>query len=186
MLMSEDRQLLKRLRCGDTRALRLIYEQYMDDLLTVAVSLLSDVHAAEDCVHDVFVNFAGAANKLTIRHNLKGYLLSCVVNRARDQLRKRPKEAVRQLDVSDCPATSGEPTSELIDCERAARILEAIAKLPYEQREVFVLHAQGGAKFREIARLLGVSMGTVQSRYRYGIEKLRILLDKENDDEVSR
>lgn len=185
--MSEDQQLLKRLRCGDTRVLRLIYEQYMDDLLAVAASLLSDVHAAEDCVHDVFVSFAGAVNnELTIRHNLKGYLLSCVANRARDQLRKKPKEANRPLDVSDCSTTSGEPTSELIDCEQSTRILEAIAKLPYEQREVFVLHAQGGAKFREIARLLGVSMGTVQSRYRYGIEKLRILLDKENDNEVSR
>ncbi|MHC4545486.1 MAG: RNA polymerase sigma factor [Planctomycetota bacterium] len=184
--MSKDQQLLKRLRCGDTRALRLIYEQYMDDLLTVATSLLSDVHAAEDCVHDVFVSFAGAVNKLTIHHNLKGYLLSCVANRARDQLRKNPKKAVQPLDVSDCPTTSGEPTSKLIDFEQATRILEALAKLPHEQREVFVLHAQGGAKFREIARLIGVSVGTVQSRYRYGIEKLRILLDKENDNEVSR
>jgi RNA polymerase sigma-70 factor (ECF subfamily) len=186
MLMSEDKQLLKRLRCGDTRALRLIYEQYMDDLLTVATSLLSDVHAAEDCVHDVFVSFAGAVNKLTIRHNLKGYLLSCVVNRARDQLRKKPKELAQPLDLSDCCTTSGEPTSELIGCEEAIRLLDALAKLPYEQREVFVLHAQGGAKFREIARLLSVSIGTVQSRYRYGIEKLRILLDKEKDNEVSR
>ena len=183
--MSEDRQLLKRLRCGDPNALRLIYEQYMDDLLTVAVSLLSDVHAAEDCVHDVFVSFAGSVNNMTIRYNLKGYLLSCVANRARDQLRKKPKEAVQPLDVSDCSTTSGEPTRELIDCEQATRILEALAKLPCEQREVFVLHVQGGAKFREIARLLGVSVGTVQSRYRYGIEKLRVLLDKENDNEVS-
>lgn len=184
--MSEDRQLLKRLRRGDADVLCLIYEKYMDDLLTVATSLLSDVHSAEDCVHDVFVNFAGAINKLTIRHNLKGYLLSCVANRARDQLRKRPKETNQPLHESDYPTTSGEPTSELIDCEEASRVLAALAKLSYEQREVFVLHVQGGAKFREIARLLDVSIGTVQSRYRYGIEKLRVLLDKEKDNEVSR
>ncbi len=184
--MAEDRQLLKRLRCGDTNALRLIYEKYMDDLLTVATSLLPDVHTAEDCVHNVFVSFAASANNLTIRHNLKGYLLSCVVNRARDQLRKKPKEVAQSLDLSDCSTTSGEPTSELIGSEEATRILDALAKLPYEQREVFVLHVQGGAKFKEIARFLGVSIGTVQSRYRYGIEKLRVLLDKEKDNEISR
>ncbi|MEE9365778.1 MAG: RNA polymerase sigma factor [Dehalococcoidales bacterium] len=166
MLKSEDRQLLKRLRCGDTNALRLIYERYMDDLLTVAVSLLSDVHSAEDCVHEVFVSFAGAVNRLTIRHNLKGYLLRCVANRARDQLRKRRKEAIQLLEAFDCSTTSGEPISELIDCEKATQVLDALAKLPYEQRGVFVLHVQGGAKFREIACLLGVSFGTVQSRYR--------------------
>ena len=184
--MSEDRQLLKRLHCGDTNALRLIYEQYMDDLVTVAVSLLSDVHAAEDCVHDVFVNFAGSANNTKIRYNLKGYLLSCVANRARDQLRKKPKEMAQRLDISDFSTTFGEPTSELIDSEEATRVLDTLAKLPYEQREVFVLHVQGGAKFKEIARLIGVSIGNVQSRYRYGIEKLRVLLNKENANEVSR
>ncbi|MHC4575215.1 MAG: sigma factor-like helix-turn-helix DNA-binding protein, partial [Planctomycetota bacterium] len=61
-----------------------------------------------------------------------------------------------------------------------------LAKLPYEQREVFVLHAQGDMKFREIAGLVGVSTATVQSRYRYGAEKLRGLLEKENANEVGR
>ncbi|MHC4061591.1 MAG: RNA polymerase sigma factor [Planctomycetota bacterium] len=185
--MSENRRLLKDLRRGDRDALRRIYEKYIDDLLAVAASLLSDVHAAEDCVHDVFVSFAGVAGEaFNIRHNLKGYLLSCVANRARDQLRKKPREPNRLVEESDGPATSSEPAGKLIDCEESARLFDALAKLPYEQREVFVLHAQGDMKFREIANLLGVSTATVQSRYRYAIEKLRAFLRKENENEVNR
>jgi RNA polymerase sigma-70 factor (ECF subfamily) len=185
--MSEDGRLLKHLRRGDREALRRVYEKYMDDLLAVAASLLSDMHTAEDCVHDVFVGFAGAAGEgLDIRQNLKGYLLSCVANRARDQLRKKPRELNQPVGESDYPATCSEPVSELIDCEESAWLFAALAKLPYEQREVFVLHAQGDMKFREIAGLVGVSTATVQSRYRYGIEKLRRLLEKENENEVGR
>jgi len=53
-------------------------------------------------------------------------------------------------------------------------------RLPYAQREVFVLHVQGEMKFREIAKLQNVSIKTVLSRYHYGIEKLQALLQKDN------
>ena len=181
--MSEDRRLLKCLRRGDKDALRRIYEKYMNILLTVAVSLLSDVDAAEDCLHDVFVGFAGAVGDSPIRSNLKSYLISCVANRARDRLRKKARKHNRKLEESDFTTAPGDPSSRLIDCEEACRVYEALAKLPYQQREVFVLHVQGEMKFKEIAGLLGVSINTTQSRYRYGIKKLRTLLENEEKDE---
>jgi RNA polymerase sigma-70 factor (ECF subfamily) len=156
----------------------------MDDLLAVAASLLSDIHAAEDCVHDVFVGFAGAVGKVNIRSNLKGYLLTCVANRARDRLQKRPRQQHCRLEEANCATTSDDPACQLTGGEKVARLFEALAELPYQQREVFVLHAQGDMKFKEIARSLGVSIGTVQSRYRYAIGKLRSFLRKENKDET--
>ncbi len=53
-----DRRLVHRLQHGDAEALQQIYHRYKEDLLTVAMSLLGEVHTAEDCVHDVFVHFA--------------------------------------------------------------------------------------------------------------------------------
>lgn len=53
-----DRRSIDRLRRGDVDALQQVYDRYKDDLLTVAMSLLNDRHAAEDCAHDVFVHFA--------------------------------------------------------------------------------------------------------------------------------
>ena len=61
--------------------------------------------------------------------------------------------------------------------EESIRISNALVQVPFEQREVVVLHLHGGMKFREIAKLQAVSTKTIQSRYRYGLEKLKTLLN---------
>jgi RNA polymerase sigma-70 factor (ECF subfamily) len=184
--MFEDQRLLSRLRAGDKDALRRIYEKYIDDLLRVATSLLSDIQSAEDCLHDVFVDFAGNVNGSMIHSNLKSYLISCVANRARDQLRSKARQSKCQPEqLSSRPAPTS-PTKQLIDAEESVRVLEALAELPYQQREVFVLRNQGQMRFREIAGLLGLSINSVQSRYRYAIEKLRAILEQENQNETRR
>ena len=71
----KDRRLVHRLSRADPDALRQIYHRYKDDLLTVAMALLGDPHAAEDCVHDVFVHFAGAPADMRADRNLRGYLM---------------------------------------------------------------------------------------------------------------
>ena len=176
--MLEDRCLLKRLHGGDKDALRQIYEKYIDDLFRVATSLLSDVQSAEDCLHDVFVNFAGSVDELRACSNIKKYLVSCVANRARDMLRKKAKQSDCQDEESISTSISDHPVNHLITTEESARVFSSLAELPCQQREVFVLHVQGGLKFREIADLLDLSINTVQSRYRYGTQKLREVLEK--------
>ena len=57
------------------------------------------------------------------------------------------------------------------------RFGQAMAQLPYGQREVIILHLQGELTFKAIARADGVSINTIQSRYRYGLDKLRSLLN---------
>jgi len=184
--MFEDQRLLSRLRAGDKEALRRIYEKYIDDLLRVATSLLSDIQSAEDCLHDVFVNFAGTLDSSMIQNNLKSYLISCVANRARDQLRSKARQSTYQTEQLCSQSVSTSPTRRLITAEESARVFEALGELPYQQREVFVLRIQGQMKFREIAGLLGLSINSVQSRYRYAIEKLRSILNKENQHETRR
>jgi RNA polymerase sigma-70 factor (ECF subfamily) len=177
--MIDDKQLLIRIRCGDMDALRCVYEKYKDDMFTVALSLLHDVHASEDCLQEVFLKFTAASHKLNVYKNLKGYLISCIANRSRDHLRKKSK-------VLDCPieelyieTNQGNMADEIIDRQEIINIYNALSLLPSEQQEVFVLHTQGQMKFREIANLQKVSIKTIQSRYRYGLEKLQALLAKE-------
>ena len=172
--MAED--LIQRLNRGDQGALREIYERFRHDLLTLAVCLLGDVAAAEDVLHDTFVAFAASAPKLKVRSNLRGYLVAWVANRARDQLRRRKREFG---DAGPSPAHGSDPLTDLIADEESQRLYGALARLPYEQREVITLHLHGEMTFRQVARQLGVRQNTVQSRYRYGIEKLRSLLKTE-------
>ena len=174
--MSDDRQLLKDLQRGESAAWRQIYLKYKDDLLTVARSLVCDVDTAEDCLQEVFVLLA--SNECKVRGNLKGYLLSCVVNRARDHLRRSNARSNCHVNMPVDRIEAANPADVLAANDQVETVTRALEKLPLEQREVIVLHLHGDMKFRRIATMLDLSINTVQSRYRYGMEKLRQLLTK--------
>lgn len=176
--MFEDRTLIRRFNAGDTDALRRIYEKYKPDLLSVARALLNDEAAPEDVLHDVFVGFASQAGRFELTGSLKGYLAVCVANRARNVQRRD-----RQLSPDRLPAPRpGLPrhadASESAEwAERRRAVTSALAQLSAEQRQAVVLHVLGSLRFSEIARQTGESINTIQSRYRYGIRKLRSLLN---------
>lgn len=177
--MIEDRLLLYRFKRGDPDALCRIYEKYEVYLLTVATALLNDMGTAEDVLHDSFVAFAESANKIRLEGSLRNFLATCVVNRSRDLMRKRRRnpESLDEADSLICQRKG--PELAAVCNEELDKLAGAIARLPYEQREVVVLHLKAGLMFRQIAGLQKVSINTVQSRYRYGIEKLRSILNGE-------
>ncbi|MCK4849859.1 MAG: sigma-70 family RNA polymerase sigma factor [Phycisphaerae bacterium] len=174
--MLEDRLLIRQLRRGDQAALRLIYERNKDHMLTVAHNLLLDRSLAEDCLHDVFVDLAVRAAQFRLHSNLKGYLATCIANRARDVLRSKSRQNVSLSAMPEHPANPAAPPAQLIHSEQATRLRAALTELPFEQRQAIVLHLNAKLKFRQIAKQLGLSVNTVQSRYRYGLDKLRSLL----------
>ena len=172
----DDQDLARRLQGGDASALRAIYEAHKDHLLTVATCLLLDRGLAEDALHDAFVGVAGQARTVRVRGSLRAYLAACVANRARDELRRRPRERSPAPEVEETVSPAPSPLEMASDCEEANRLRVALAELPYEQREAVVLHVQAEMTFGEVADQQAVSINTAQSRYRYGIDKLRSLL----------
>jgi len=177
--MSEDRFLVKQLNRGSKQALRRIYEKYRDELYTIAISLVGDMPLAEDCLQDVFVRLAQTTGRIQVRSNLKGYLATAIVNRARDHRRRSSKQVDCPVEQLALQETRPGPDQQLISIEQTSNLLHAIAKLPVEQREVFVLHTQGAMSFRQIARQQRIAVRTAHSRHRYAINKLRQLLNKE-------
>jgi len=175
--MIEDEWLKLRFKAGSLDALQRIYQKYRDCLLTVAMALLNDSHAAEDVLHDVFVTFAQSADRFGLRGNLKGYLATCVANRAKDRLRgKKHEPGSLDADVALDSGLDG-PGTRIMATEQSRMVSEAMAQLPNEQREVVVLHLNAEMTFREVARLQSISVSTAKGRYRYGLEKLRSILD---------
>ncbi len=159
--------------------LRRIYEKYRDSLLIIAIALSHDVNVAEDAVHDVFVAFAGNFANFELTGSLKGYLATCVANRVRDLMRKKQSQALNPEQACSATLDMSDP-SRLIVCNEQLQLLSsALGQLPYEQREAIVLHIHGQMRFRIIAKSLGISVNTVKGRYRYGIRKLRSILDGE-------
>ncbi|MHC4621502.1 MAG: RNA polymerase sigma factor [Planctomycetota bacterium] len=175
----EDRLLVNRCRQGDRDALRRIYEKYRDDLLILAIALSHDVSIAEDAVHDAFVGFAKASRQLQLKRSLKAYLATSVANRVRDLMKGRQRQQVGLEQAAVTSPDMSEPSHAVSWNERLERLSSALDKLPHEQREVIVLHIQGRMGLRGIAQSLGLSVNTVKSRYRYGISKLRSILDGE-------
>ncbi len=178
--MLQDKLLLRQVKSGSKDALRLIYERYERDLLTLAANLLGEASTAEDVVQDVFVSFVRSAQNFHLRGSLKGYLLTCVANRSRDLLRKKKrKQTVHIAEAEKGESNVKSPFYAALHNEELQKLGSAMTKLPYEQREVVALRLHGDLKFKQIAKLQDVSIKTVISRYRYGLDRLRSIMNGE-------
>ena len=178
-MLIEDKILIWRFNRGDCEAVRRIYEKYKQELVALAAALLMEKSAAEDVVHDVFVSFL-QLNRFRLTGSLKGYLATCVANAARNVIRTTIRHRQNPLnDSSPIVSNIGNPDNEAIFGEESRLLSRAIWELPYEQREVVLLHVHGGLKFAEIAESQQISVNTVLGRYRYGLDKLRSLLNNE-------
>ena len=178
--MLEDKVLISKFKRGCNDALRRIYEKYRSDLLKLAIVMTNDVNTAEDVVQDVFVNFVRSIDTIKPYGNLKQYLMTAVANRIKNQLRGISRHPIcfdgnldKQLTDSD------NPEQWAILSEQLQLISNAMAKIPLDQRQTIALHLQGDMTFRQIAKLQDASINTVQGHYRYGIKKLRTLLNSE-------
>ncbi len=176
----EDKLLVYRLKAGSEDALKRIYEKYENYLFTIAVNLLHDNAAAEDIIQDVFMKFLKAIDNFKLRKNLKSYLATCTANKARDLLRKQKNQNSNEnLHEKDMASNSKNPIQLIMQTEMLKKLAHALRNLPYEQREAVILRQQADMKFKAIAVLQNVSIKTAQSRYRYGLDKLRSLLNSE-------
>jgi RNA polymerase sigma factor (sigma-70 family) len=175
----EDKQLVKQCKRGSKDALKRIYEKYKDYLLILAVGLVNNSSIAEDVVHDVFTSFVRDIKNFKLTGSLKGYLGTCVANRARNINKAKHNKSIEDTLVEPEAANSNEPASTIVCNEQLYQLNDAMAQLPYDQREVIMLHFQANMTFQAIAQEQGISVNTIKSRYKYGIEKLRTILDGE-------
>lgn len=177
--MLEDKLLLWRFKRGSVEALEKIYAKYERYLITVATGLLNNTHSAEEVLHDFFVSFVQSADTVKLNGNLKSYMARCVANLARNRIKRKQLEPVALDEDIDIGSGISSPVLLAIQEEETEMVNRALSQLPYEQREVVVLHLQGNMRFTQIGELQGTSVNTIRSRYRYGLEKLRSLLNSE-------
>jgi len=178
--MLEDRLLLWKFKHGSRDAFRAIYEKYAGDMLTLAGNLLDDKVGAEDIVQDVFIKLVESVGTFRLTGSLKSYLATCTVNRSRDCIRRRIRQRTAMTKRAEkTPAGTKSAVHLAICSEELKKLSDAMTELPYEQREAIALRIHGNMRFQKIAELQNVSTKTVQSRYRYGLDKLRSTLNGE-------
>lgn len=172
--------LVQRLADGDPDALAEVYDRYAASLYRTLQALLCSAADAEDALQEVFVKIAtGRTSRI---RDLRSYLFVAARHEAFNILRRRKREssldddsfALENMDAFSSPK------------ERDAQPYDwtaLLARLPLEQREVIALKVWEQMTFVEIARIVGVSPNTVTSRYRYGIERLRLWCREEDAHE---
>lgn len=175
-----DKELMARLSSGDAAALSTLYNRYGDIVYSTALRVLRDVHLAEDVSQEVFMRLWRQPDKYAAeKGSFVTWLLSVTRNRAVDWLRRRrrrfryetasPEQLEMEIPAGDCddPALS----AEQLEQRRTVRAL--LASLPREQRRAIELAYFGGFSNREVALLQGAPLGTVKTRIRLGMMRLR-------------
>ena len=126
------------------------------------------------------MTLVSSASRFELTGSLKGYLITCVANKARNMNRTKSRQRKVSLDeIKPTVSNLKRPDQWIIYDEEFQRLHNAMSQLPHEQREAVVLHIQGAMKFKEIAELQETSVKTTLSRYRYGLDKLRSILNDE-------
>jgi RNA polymerase sigma-70 factor (ECF subfamily) len=170
-----DLELLQRYRSGDTEAMGLFYRRYCRPLYLYACSLTRDPLRAEDVVQQAFVRLL-ELNPAAIGR-VRGLLYVIARNLIRDDQRRESASRKHYPRLETNPPTdNGAPS---IGADRLEALSRALQRLPEEQREVVILKIHGDLTFAEIAETAGVPEPTAKARYRYALEKLGALVEKE-------
>jgi RNA polymerase sigma-70 factor (ECF subfamily) len=180
-----DEQLLACFAAGHREALEELFRRYRQPAYRVALRLLGNEADALDAVQEGFVKALTHLASFQGRSSFKTWLLRVVSNAALDLGRQRGRrEAIRleALDVNDGPTpqllTADDSALGLERADLRALLDRALATLSEAQRQTFVLHADAGLSYREVADALGISIGTVMSRLYYARQKLRAYLSE--------
>ncbi|KGF73133.1 RNA polymerase [Neosynechococcus sphagnicola sy1] len=177
---SNDASLLARIAQHDQTALSELYDRYARVLYAVSFKILGSAEEAEEVVLDVWTQVWRTAGRYDAqRGQVDSWLFLLTRSRALDRLRKLQRSA-RSLVASQTATQLQSPPLDPVEVawilERRASVQSALTQLPAEQRQVIELAYYQGLTHAEIATQTGTSLGTVKTRIRLGLSKLRLTL----------
>ena len=174
--------LTERLRRGEPAALEEAYRTHHGKIRGFARRMLADDGAAEDVVHDVFVELPTAIERFRGDASLSTFLMSIAVNHCRHRLRARTRglRAVERMQLREGPApVARTPESELRRRQLAEALRRGLETLSVEHREAFVLCTVEERTSAEVADILDIPPGTVRTRLFAARKHLREHLERE-------
>jgi RNA polymerase sigma-70 factor (ECF subfamily) len=171
-----DADLVRSMQNGDQGAIATLYDRYSGVAYGLAVRITGDRTLAEDVVQEAFVSVWKQCGRFNpARGQVKSWLLTIVHHRAIDAVRRRTNRAERALPEGpdEFIAQHGRP-DELADATLdAVALRDAVNAVPEDQRRTIEMAYFEGLTHVEIAQRMGVPLGTVKSRLRIGLEKMR-------------
>jgi RNA polymerase sigma-70 factor (ECF subfamily) len=172
--MDESTLLMERVRSRDTRAFEALYDRYHRLVYGVALRVLGEAPAAEDVTQAIFMKLWTDPQCYTAG-NFNAWIVRVARNRALDALRARNARSHEELSET-MPAEDALEDTALAEIDAGA-VRGALAQLSEEQRSLIEMGFFDGVTHHEIARLTGLPLGTVKTRIRSGLRRLRTALD---------
>ncbi len=161
-------------RDGTLAAFETLYRRHKDPLYRYLLRGCARPDVAAELFQDVWASLIRVRGSYQPRARFSTWLYRMAHNRLIDHLRQLPRAPLPLEDEMIPAAAEHErPEAQALARESAARLRRALAALPAEQREAFLLHEEAGLSLEEIAEVSGVGRETVKSRLRYGLAKLR-------------
>jgi len=172
-----DPELVRRMQGGDEPALELLYGRYAGLIFTLALRIVGDPELAREVLQDTFLkSWNGSESYDARRGRVPWWLMGIARNRAIDLLRSRSHQA-RMREHERLSPRVPEPSDRGLDVLGVRReVVEALQTLTAVQRQAIELAYYGGLTQAEIARQLGEPLGTIKSRTRDAMERLRASL----------
>lgn len=180
---AEDEALLARVARSDSGALEVLYERHARVVYATALRMLGNAELAEDVVQETFWRVWRRSGSFAAgRGQVAGWIFGIAHNLCIDELRRqrsRPMYAhgeQEQQALIEQPDDRSDVTSTAIERERRRAIVAALAQIPPEQREVLELAYFAGFSQSEIAQRLNSPVGTIKTRTRLALQKMRDIL----------
>lgn len=177
--LDEDVMLINAIRKKDKKVFEAFYKRYYKQLFSTAYQYVGQAEAAEEIVHDLFINIWNKADQLNIQYSIKSYLFRAIVNSSLNFIKKEKMDSLKRLAWQ----ASHEEQNTFTETEEAEEMLlknleEALVLLPEKCKQVMYLSRFGKLKQQEIAEQMGISLKTVKNHLTYGFQKLRNHLEK--------
>ena len=182
-----DESLMLAIGTQDRAAFEAIYDRYSDLVYSTSLRILADTQLAEDVTQDVFVRLWNRPETFVAeRGRFLSWLMSVSRNRAVDLLRARGRRRAREVEslipteeYAAVVATDEDPAHAALLHEEQWQVRRALKELPEDQRRALELAYFGGLTQQEIASTLHEPLGTIKTRIRLGMMKLRRALESE-------
>jgi len=184
---SNDEAVAARVARGDTVALEALYDRYASTVLGISLKILGDRTAAEDVLQETFWRvWRSAASYQPQRGSFTGWLFRIARNLAIDGYRRTNARPQMMFDGDDADTTLDQipdPDADVAEQTQALlkhrQVLTALASLPRAQRQVIEMAYFYGMTRQEIAETMGEALGTIHTRARLALQKLREELERE-------
>lgn len=171
---AELERLLKETAGGGMDALAELYRRTRGAVYALALSMTGDAYMAEELCHDAYLRIWDYAGSYRAKGSPMAWILAVTRNLCLMELRK----AKRTAHLTD-EEWNAIPADTDVSAEDRAALQTALSRLNAGERQIVLLHASSGLRHREIAKLLGLPLGTVLSKYRRAMTKLRETMEGE-------